>query len=487
MKYKRILFIRASLETAWVGAVNPPIGIAYLIAALKEHGCECKTIDTMVGITPDLILDEINTFKPELIGVSMLTFRYKDTYSLIRKIKEGFSNLPIIVGGAHVSTMREMVLKECNYIDYGFVRDSEESIVEFCQGIEPGKIKGILHRSNGNVIFTGERNYSSDIDSIKWPREYGIELERYLSKELLILSSRGCPYSCIFCPVSLAIGKALRTRSSNSVVDEIEYWYKLGYRKFQMLDDNFTFYKDRTIEICNEIKRRRLDDITFRCGNGIRADRVDKEVLQIMQEVGFVYVSYGVESGNDGILKRLKKGETLEQIENAIKASIELGYDVTLFFVIGSPGETLQDVEDSIEVALKYPILDVRFYNLIPYPGTELYKWAMDNDYFVRKPEEYLNDSSGFSEYPVFETPEFTYQQRVDIFKKLNDITKTIRKKAIKRKFSKLGNIGLLIYYLFGNIYISDRFQRIVRQNKTIRRMADFVYVLLTQKSKVAK
>lgn len=158
----------------------------------------------------------------------------------------------------------------------------------------------------------------------------------------MILSSRGCPFSCIFCPVSLAIGKRLRVRSAGNVVDEVDYWFKIkkGYRRFSILDDNFTFYKERTIAICDEIKKRGLKNIILRCGNGIRADKVDREVLEKMKEAGFTYVSYGVESGSERVLKILKKGETIEQIENAIKTSTELGFDVTLFFVIGAPYET---------------------------------------------------------------------------------------------------------------------------------------------------
>jgi len=484
MKYKKILFIRANPQTAWVGAVSPPVGIAYLVEALKKHSCECRTIDTTLGFSMEKIFQEIKLFGPDIIGISMLTYKYRDTYKMIENIKDKHRDITIIAGGAHISTVREDALTECKAIDFGFVREAEESIVEFCQDKDPSQIKGLIYRNNNDVVYTGDREYIKVLDGIDWPKDYGTDLNNYLSKEILILSSRGCPYSCIFCPVSLAIGKKLRVRTATNVVDEIEYWYKSGYRRFAVLDDNFTFYKQRTIDICDEIKNRGLKDLIIRCGNGIRADKVDKEVLEKMKEAGFTYVSYGVESGNDRVLKTLKKGETIEQIEKAIKLSLELGFDVTLFFVVGSPGETVEDVEDSIKVALKYPVLDVRFYNLIPYPGTELFRWIQEKNYFVRRPEDYLNDTSGFSTSPVFESPEFPYQSRIEIMKKLEKTTKRVRKKTIRNKLKAMGLIGILGYYTLGNIYTNDRFQSLIRQNKFLRRIIDFLYLRTKMKER---
>lgn len=475
MKYKRILFIRASLSHAWVGATSPPVGIAYLVEALRKYSCECRTIDTALGGYQD-VCNVIAEFRPDVIGISMLTYRYCDVYKMINTIKDRCPNIPIIVGGAHVSTLREEVLRSCKAIDYGFVGESEESIVEFCQGGELSQIKGIISRRNGDIVYSGDRKPILNLDAVSWPKDYGVDLDRYLSKERLILSSRGCPYSCIFCPVSLAIGKKLRVRSAENVVDEMEYWYKRGYRRFAMLDDNFTFYKERTIEICDKIKDRGLKDLIIRCGNGIRCDKVDKEVLEKMKGVGFTYVSYGVESGNDRVLKTLKKGETIKQIEKAIELSLELGFDVTLFFVVGTPSETVKDVEDSIRVALKYPIVDVRFYNLIPYPGTELFRWVQENNAFVRQPEDYLNDTSGVSGHPVFETPELPFPTRVKLMKRLNKIEKKVRKNAIRNKLKKFGWIGTFGYYLLGNIYGTNFFQALIRQNKLIRRIGENIY-----------
>ena len=456
--------------------MSPPVGIAYLVEALKKHGCRCKVIDTALGYRPKKFYREIELFGPDVVGISMLTYKYRESYKLISQIKQRYPNIPIIVGGAHVSTLRKDVLKDCKSVDYGFVGESEESVVEFCKGKEPAQIKGLIYRDNGDVLYTGDRKSILELDDVSWPKDYGTHFDKYLSKEILILSSRGCPYSCIFCPVGLAIGKRLRIRSAQSVVDEMQYWYELGYRRFAMLDDNFTFYKERTIEICDEIKKRGLNDVNIRCGNGIRADKVDRKVLEKMKEAGFTYVSYGVEGGNNRILKIIKKGETIEQIEEAVRLSTQLGFDVTLFFVFGVPGETIQDVEDSIRLSLKYPIMDVRFYNLIPYPGTELFNWIQEHNCFTKQPEDYLNDASGFSSYPVFETPELPLQARIRLAKRLNSVEKRVRKNAVRKRLESIGHIGIFAYYLLGGLYASDSFQVLIRQNKLIRRVGENIY-----------
>jgi len=126
---------------------------------------------------------------------------------------------------------------------------------------------------------------------------------------------------------------------------------------------------------------------------------------------------------------------------------------------------------------LKYPVVDVRFYNLIPYPGTELYKWVEDKNCFVANPDDYLNDASGLSTYPVFETPELSLYTRIRIMERLNGITKKVRKKAIKRKLRGMGLVGMLVYYLLSGIYVSNLFQSLIRQNKLVRRILDIIYL----------
>ena len=239
---------------------------------------------------------------------------------------------------------------------------------------------------------------------IPWPRYEKYELGRY-SDEVNIITSRGCPFHCIFCACH-CLSPTYRARSPQNVGDELEYWHARGHRRFNIEDDNFNLDKKRVYAICDEIERRKLGGITLRCSNGLRADRADRDVLRRMWEVGFRYLAFGVDAGNDRMLKVVKKGEVMADIEEAIKNACELGYAVKLFFVVGNPTETREDVEDMVRLTRKYPVQEVHFNNTIPYPGTELFDWVEKHGGFLRAPDEFLNNASFWEDEPIFETPE---------------------------------------------------------------------------------
>lgn len=229
------------------------------------------------------------------------------------------------------------------------------------------------------------------------------------------------------------------------MVDEIEYWYKRGYKKFSFVDDNFTFYNDRVYEICDEIERRGLKSLKFSCANGIRADRVNRHILTRMKEVGFYYIAFGVEGGNDKILKNLKKGETMEVIRRRIKDACDLGYEVMLFFLVGSPGETWKDFEDSVALAKEFPVWDVRFGNITPTPRSELFDWLLENNYFLYKPEDYLNTITALSNEPIYFIPEMSVKERKKAFEYGERIRKGVLKKAFVRKMGKYRFLARII------------------------------------------
>lgn len=453
-----------------MGPLRPPVGLGYLAEYMSRRGAEYDILDMTLGYKLRHLLKRIGSFRPELIGVSVWTYMYKNTYALIEAIKKTYPAIPIVAGGPHISTLRENVLKECSAIDFGVVLEGEVTLLELSSGVDPGKIKGLLHRPGGDaVIYNGDREFITNLDLVPFPRFEKFEMEKYFLKEILIVSSRGCPYSCTYCPVSTVIGKLLRVRSAENVVEEIIHWYNRGYKIFNFSDDNFTFFKDRVYEICEKIERRRLEGLALRCGNGVRADKVDRKLLERMKSAGFKYIAFGVEAGNNRILQRLKKGECIEDIEAAIKEASSLSFDVTLFFLVGSPGESWQDLEDSIRLAKKYPVTDARFYNIIPYPSTKLFDYLKENGLFLREPGEYLNDTSAFSEKPVFQTPELSGPERIKALRLLKKVRNDILKRALKNKLKRYGIVGRVAAVLFGIDFV----QNIARHNKLIRRMAE--------------
>lgn len=483
-KLSRVLLIKPSFyESHYESGGDPQVGLGYISESLLQSNIENAVVDMDLGYDFVKLRKRIEEYKPDLIGISLWTFQYKDTYRLINDLKAIFPKIPIVAGGPHVSTMREKILEGCQGIDYGITLEGEETIVELCRGDVPlSEIKGLLFRNdNCEVIYTGDRPFIKDIDNIRFPRYTQFELEKY-GKMQSIVSSRGCPYRCIFCPVINTIGGIYRARSAQSVGEEFEYWYKKGYRDFGISDDNFTLLKNRVYEICDELANRQLSGINISLGNGIRADKVDRKLLKRMNKVGFKYIGIGVEAGNNRILKHLRKGEKIKDMEQAIADACELGYMVTLFFLLGSPGETEQDVYDSINLALKYPVYDVRFYNLIPFPGTELFDWVKSNGYFLTDSEDYIGNSlsnaSHWVNEPLFETPELSREKRKELYFKANEIVKwhtlpikhKFHRESVAAKFESL-HIPKSISLLLTDFYFSKPIQKALSKNRLLSRL----------------
>jgi radical SAM superfamily enzyme YgiQ (UPF0313 family) len=429
------------------GSVYPtpvwPQGLGHIAETLKKEGIEYQVLDLRFGYKDKYLFDKIAAFRPQLIGVGMMTSKFKFNYNMINTIKEAFPDISIVVGGPHMSTMKEKVLQECAGVDYGIIGEGEDTIVELCRGDKSfSEIRGLLYRENSQVKYGGDRTRIVELDLIPFPTYEGFEISKYDNVSMNIFSSRGCPFQCVYCCVKLVIGRQWRMRSPKNIVDEMEYWYDKEYRIFNFNDDAFNIRRERVLEICDEIEKRGLR-IELNAPNGMRADVADHELLLRMKEVGFKHIALGVEGGNNKVLSNIKKGETIEQIEEAIKNACALDYEVALFFLIGSPGETVEDIEDSFRLAEKYPIVDVRFYNLIPFPNTEMFEWVKKNNYFLIQPEQYMSGNMQWINSPVFETPELGAIQRKKAYDRGLKLGNKLRKRYLcflyKKGFKKFG------------------------------------------------
>jgi anaerobic magnesium-protoporphyrin IX monomethyl ester cyclase len=453
-------------------------GIGYVSETLSRADIPNTVVDLNLGHNWVHLQQRIGEFQPDLIGMGMMSFRYDHSYALLEKIKQSFPNIAIVVGGPHLSTVRQRVLEECAAIDYGITLEAEETIVELCCAESSiSDVRGVLYRdSGGQVHYTRDRPCIRDLDKTGFPTYARFETDKY-TKERRIVTSRGCPYNCIFCPVQLAIGRQWRFRSAESVAEEFEYWYARGIRRFGIVDDNFTLRRERVLKICDELERRRLVGLKIDCSNGIRADRVDRDLLTRMKEVGFFDLAFGVEAGTDRVLERIGKGEKIETIERAIKDACELGYRVRLFFMIGLPEQTRADVEESVKLALKYPIYEAPFYNIILFPGTDLFDWVTQNGYFCRG-KDYLKDASHWVNEPVFETPELSREERKRLYKWANEVA---RLHALPQQrevhwpdfvdmFERMG-FPLWIARLGASVYWSRVFQKHFTEARLVKRL----------------
>jgi anaerobic magnesium-protoporphyrin IX monomethyl ester cyclase len=456
MRFQRVLLVNPAHNAEWRG-LTPHIGQAYLAETLHDNDIEYDVLDMNLGYGLKNLRQKIEDFHPDLIGMSLISLEYQRLYNLLSEIKNINGEIKIVVGGPHVTILKEQVLRECQAIDYGITHEGEGALVELCQGeVAEEKIKGLLYRHGGDVRYAGDRGFITDLDQVPWPRYEKFEMNKYVP-EITIYSSRGCPHHCIFCPNRI-LSPNFRPRSAENVGDELEYWYRRGYRQFNFDDDNFNMIRERVYAICDEIVRRGLRGLFLRCSNGIRADRVDRKMLIRMREVGFHYIAFGADAGNNRMLEIVKKGETIEDIENGVRNACELGYDVKLLFVVGTPQEAWEDVEDKVRLSQKYPIQEVHFYNIIPYPGTELFDWIKENNYFLKQPEDYLNDVSCLENVPVFETPELPRAERIRLFKYLYKVRTEVHRRAIRRILRNYKLAGKLASPILANSVVEKLF-----------------------------
>lgn len=470
-------------SAAELGSTRPPLSTGYLAQALEDAAIPYDVFDMKLGYTQADVMKRIAEEKYDAVGITVFTVGHKDRLNFLGKIKKQFPSVLTMAGGPHITIMGSSILNDYPGVDLIAVGEAEQSIVRICNGEDPANIPGIHVRSKTNAAAgtdvstgsnRGKEGWIQNLSEISWPRYSKFELKKY-GNEMGIITSRGCPYSCTFCSVGLTLGKQVRTRPTESVGEELEYWYGQGVRIFNFLDDNFTFYKERVYAICNEIEQRKLTGLTLRASNGVRADRLDYDLLVRMKQVGFRSIGIGVEGGNDKILSILKKGETMADIENAVKTACDLGYEVSLFFVYGTPGETYEDIQDSVKFAYKYPVFKADFYNLMPFPGTQLEQWVNANNAWAGEPLELLNSMDKNLRFskdtgaPFFTTKELSYETRVKITKQLRAVTLDIQRLGLLRVFKRFGPLKYPMAWLASTM----AFQRFFFNNNTVRRISD--------------
>lgn len=232
--------------------VHPHIGIAYLCAFLKKNDIEVSVFDDGIEKDSNNILEAINRFKPDIIGVTIFSYCYGYAYGLIKMIREKY-NIPMVLGGAHVSTVKGKILKDTN-AEFAVKQEGEFTLLELLQEIKNpapdfSKIKGLIWRNkDGDIVENADRPLIEDLDSLPLPDYEIFGIERYTcyqQKNLPVITSRGCPFGCNYCSVRLSMGQKFRARSAENVFEEIKHFYNRGWRNFEFNDDCFTLKQER--------------------------------------------------------------------------------------------------------------------------------------------------------------------------------------------------------------------------------------------------
>ncbi|MBN2120402.1 MAG: cobalamin-dependent protein [Candidatus Omnitrophica bacterium] len=459
MRFKKILLVFPKIKSL-LGPLRPPSGLGYIGQYIEEKGLEYEVIDLSSGDTFRDLKNTLRDFKPDLVGLSVMSPYYRQAFLVIEYIKRIRPNVCIAVGGHHLSATKVDMLRQCPFIDFGIMHEGEKTFFELCGNRDMAEIPGLIYRKNSHILRTEDRDFTSNLEEFPYPLYKKFKLNRYYSGSMGIITSRGCPYKCTFCTVATNNKNTYRLRNISSIIKEIEHWYRQGYRQFSINDDTFAIDRKRIIDLCDSIKGMSFKGLEINCGNGLRVDAIDKETLVKMRQTGFKHVVFGVESANDDILRVMKKQITFRKVQEAIEDGLDAGLEIKLFFSIGHINETPGHAEYSLQFAKTYPVVDALFHFLVPFPDTELFDYVLKNNYFLRRPEVYLNDSRVWANkmFPIYETPYFSYREKKKIFKRVCKIRKEIRRKWMLGKLEKLGPLKGLISYLCSRACIYNFF-----------------------------
>ena len=457
MVKKNILLLYPDCPSSYGDPRNPPIGIGIIGTILQKKGFNVKIWDLRLdSYTLNKLKDFIDGFKPIFIGISTTSIGFKSTVEICKMVKNHFPHIVTIVGGPHPSSYPERTLKN-KEIDFICMGEGESIIVEFAENIRESQklkaISGIGYSKSGRMILTPKRDFIKDIDSLPFPDYKLYPLDSYRLKGgslvLPLLTSRGCPYNCTFCCSYKIQGKKYRMRSSINVVDEIERnLVEYGSSEFLVVDDTFNLDKRRVIKICDEIKKRNLK-IKWSCGQGIRADQSDYEIFRAMKGAGCNLVAIGIETVNPQTLKRIKKGESVDEISNSIKAAQKANLMVKGLFIIGLPGETIRDALNTVDFFKKTGIDLPRYSMMVIYPGTEMCEWMKENVSNYTDPYEYIINHTELENAGVqYETAEFSKEEKLRAWEIVN---KEAEVWYMKKKLSKITGVfcAKLVYYVF--------------------------------------
>jgi radical SAM superfamily enzyme YgiQ (UPF0313 family) len=313
-----------------------PLGPAYIAASLEQAGYDVKVVDCTFmdqnKYDVERVKDAILGLNPDVIGLSALTWTIPNAYELAEALKEEAPDTPIILGGPHVSALPQRTLKECGAIDAAILGEGEKTFPDFLghlfskgMGPEMEALNGVAFRHGGEIAGATEPVYVEDLDALPSPSRHLFPLNEYVkwSKNFQarrtpvasMITSRGCPHRCTFC-TRVNNGVRHRTRSPENVVREMAELKEMGFNEAQIVDDNFTHDRGRVHEICRLIRKEGLD-LTFQLANGMRVDHVTQELMQTMYNAGFYSIHFGVESGDDRILRDIQKGITVDQVREA--------------------------------------------------------------------------------------------------------------------------------------------------------------------------
>ncbi len=459
-------------ESGGIG-FKPPLGILYIAGYLKSHQPrhEVMLIDAQVErLDISGVVARALNFSPDIIGITAWTDFWCSTHRIIAGLRKALPSAHICVGGPHADIYPDITLNHSD-ADSVILGDGElpfSLLVERLEQKRPLKDMPFLYTKESSKPLY-EYHVHKDLNELSYPDRRLLPYKKYYSiigKEAYattMITSRGCPYRCVFCKLNF---QKPACRSAENVVSEFEEILKLGISDVEIYDDTFTWSRQRVIDICEKLLERDLK-VTWAIRD--RVNKVDDKLLDLMYRAGCRRIHYGIESGLDKTLVRIKKNITADQASDAVKMAKAHGFEVLAYFMLGLPGETEDDMRSTIDFALKLKPDYATFNVAVPYPCTEMYDTALKDGII---PQDYWSE---FAKRPTpnFVIPHFyeEFLDKADLFKMrnfairsfyfrpsliFNELKKIKSPKELGRKF-RLANTLFKESFLLRSRHIYDK------------------------------
>lgn len=393
------------LYPSWTGAYGlfghfarrnstwPPLNLALLAAIAERYGHDVTVMD---GEAEQMTLDDMAqravALQPDVVGFTATSPFFHLSKAVAEGIKRLAPHIPIVVGGPHITIMKERALLPA--FDYAFIGEAEESWPQFLDRYERGQdiasVPGIIYWKNGCAVSTGPPADITDLDALPFPARHQLKMPLYKLGTLRgrlpftsIQTMRGCPWKCIFCASEALKTTEMRVRSPRSVVDEMKSVVeKFGTRHFYIVDDVMTLWKDHILEIADRIDQERLN-ITFE--GSTRANLVEDEIIARLVRSGLIRLSFGLETVDPEIRRTMKKQVPLEHYVRANGICNKYGVEALNSVMIGLPGETRETVRATLKFLRNArEVKQANFAIAVPYPGTEFHELAVNGDKGVK-------------------------------------------------------------------------------------------------------
>jgi len=363
------------------------LGSLYVASFLESKGIDVSFLDMSLYDNPEERL--ISALKQKDYDFAGLT-AYSNFVTIANQvagiIKQN-SRAKTVIGGAHASALPEETFRTFNNFYYLIYGEGEETFFELTGGEKSlREINGLVWRNEGEMVKNPPRDPINNLDDLPIPARHLLDINQYVPlpgnyhqlPSTAILSSRGCPFLCTYCSrTGSRLKNSVRFRSVANVISEIEHCIKnYGIYDFRFYDDTFVIPKSRLLDFCRELLKRKIK-ISWNCYS--RVDTIDMEMLELMRKAGCYHIKYGVEFGTARMLKQTKKNATLDQARKAIKATKKAGIAAKASFMIGMPGETAEEIRETIKFASELNPTYSTFGIFVPLPGSEIFNVAKED------------------------------------------------------------------------------------------------------------